>query len=88
MDIVRYVAREDERAARLVGQRIIEAGDKLGIAATGHSSRVAGYYEKLVPKTSYILVYTLPARSGREYVLVVDIIHMARNWPKGGWPDD
>jgi plasmid stabilization system protein ParE len=87
-EIIRYIsASDDERSARLVHQRILDAGNGLGAFPTGRPGRVTGTYEKSVAKTSYIILYALPSLSGRHFVLILDVVHMSRNWRKGQMPE-
>ncbi|MDP2324916.1 MAG: type II toxin-antitoxin system RelE/ParE family toxin [Gammaproteobacteria bacterium] len=86
-EIIKYISTVgDERSARRVHQRILDAGNQLGRLATGRPGRVTGTYEKSVAQTSHIILYALPSRSGREFVLILDIVHMSRNWPRGQMP--
>lgn len=86
--IIRHISTtDDERSARLVHQRILEAGNGLGALPTGRPGRVTGTYEKSVAKSSYIILYALPSHSGRDFVLILDVVRMSRNWRKGQMPD-
>ena len=63
--------------------RQLAAVDRLGDAATGSRGRVAGTYEKSVTNYPHVIPYgldTLPG--GGERVVVLHVIHTARNWPK------
>ncbi len=42
-------------------------------------------FEKFVTKTSLIVVYALP---DKENLTVVRVIHAARDFKKGQWPED
>ncbi|MHB1110840.1 MAG: type II toxin-antitoxin system RelE/ParE family toxin [Devosia sp.] len=86
--IIEYISSMgDERSARRVHQRILDAGIRLGQLPTGRPGRVTGTYEKSVAHTSHIILYALRSRGGSEYVLILDIVHMSRNWRKGQMPD-
>jgi len=63
------------------------AGNGLANAATGRPGRVPDTYEKTVTRLPYILAYafgTLP--DGGERVVILHVIHTARDWPQGQWP--
>jgi toxin ParE1/3/4 len=75
-------------AARRVLAEIRKAGDRLGVAATGRRGRVSGTYEKSVTGRPYIIAYALsPLPEDSERVVVLHVIHTARDWPEGKWPE-
>jgi plasmid stabilization system protein ParE len=87
--ILRYIAAENPIAAYKVIDRIEVTGLRLGRMISGRPGRVPGTYEKSVIGLPYIIAYTphRPAR-GKERVVILRVIHSARNWPKGIWPKD
>jgi toxin ParE1/3/4 len=83
-----YIAAQNPAAALKVLDRIEETAEKLGQRAIGRRGRVAGTYEVSIRRLPYIIAYalqTLP--SGLERVVILRVVHMARNWPKESWPD-
>jgi plasmid stabilization system protein ParE len=83
-----YIAHDNPAAARRVAARLRSAGEALGETATGRKGRVPGTYEKVVAGLPYIIAYaigTLP--DGGEVITIVRVIHGARNWPPGEWPE-
>jgi toxin ParE1/3/4 len=83
-----YIAADNPAAALKVLGRIEQAAEKLGQMAIGRRGRVTGTYERSLSRLPYIIAYalqTLP--SGRERVVILRVIHTARNWPKESWPD-
>ncbi len=54
--------------------------------ATGHPGRVAGTYEKSVGGSPYIIVYAIDRTDAAEVVVVLHVIHTARDWRAGAWP--
>ena len=84
--IYRYLSQYDERIASRVVDRIRETGDRLGVVVTGRPGRIPGPREKPVSGQPYILLYVRQTRSGREYILILDVVHMSRNWPRGRLP--
>jgi toxin ParE1/3/4 len=83
-----YIAADNPAAALKVLDRIEQAAEKLGQMAIGRRGRVTGTYERSLSRLPYIIAYalqTLP--SGTERVVILRVIHMARNWPKESWPD-
>ena len=85
-DILRHIATDDPSAARRVIDRIEATGEALGEFATGHPGRVAGTYEKSVRRMPYIIAYAI-ADDDRT-VVIVRVIHAARDWLEGSWPSD
>jgi plasmid stabilization system protein ParE len=56
--------------------------------ATGRRGRVEGTYEKIVPKLPQIIAYAIDEQpGGREIIVILRVIHGARHWPPGGWPE-
>lgn len=82
-----FVAADNPSAARRVADRIRDTGAALGKMATGRRGRVAGTYEKLVPRLPYIIAYSLSAQGGSEVVSILRVIHTARDWPAEEWPE-
>jgi toxin ParE1/3/4 len=84
-----YIARDNPVAAVRVVDRIDRAARNLAIMPTGRRGRVAGTYEKVVPGLPYMVAYALETAAGGDEVLaILRVIHGARNWPAGAWPDD
>jgi plasmid stabilization system protein ParE len=81
-EAMEHIAFDSDAASILVATRILTAAERLGDLPTGHPGRVKGTYEKLVQKTSYIIVYTLSDAT----VGITRIIHGARGWPDDEWP--
>jgi plasmid stabilization system protein ParE len=83
---IAYIAERNPTAARHVLGELRHAAEGLGVAATGRRGRVAETYEKVVTGRPYILAYALlPLSEGGEVVVVLRVIHAARNWPEGEW---
>ena len=73
-----YIAVSDERAARLVVQRILEAVALLGEQpGTGRPGRLPGTRELVVPKTRYIVPYRVRGQT----VEVLRVFHTAHRLP-------
>ncbi|MEX2650731.1 MAG: type II toxin-antitoxin system RelE/ParE family toxin [Alphaproteobacteria bacterium] len=81
------IARDDSRAARSVADRIDAAIQSLAATPTGRRGRVPGTYEKVVHGLPYIVAYALRTHpSGDDRLIVLRVIHGARDWPEGRWP--
>ena len=84
---IAYIAADNPAAARRALQQIDAAGEGLGRVATGRPGRVAGTYEKSVRGLPYIIAYAIqPMPGGRERIVILRVIHGARNWRAGEWP--
>jgi toxin ParE1/3/4 len=82
--IVAYIAADNPDAALKVILQIEETAGRLGRMAIGRPGRVAGTYEKSVIGLPFIIAYTLQTfPSGKECVVILRVIHSARNWPRG-----
>ncbi len=83
---ITYIARDNPVAARRVAYRIRGTCDALAEFATGHPGRVATTYEKSVIGLPYIIAYAIDVRGDTETIVVLHIIHMARDWREEEWP--
>ena len=85
--ILRLIAEDNSIAAEHVVDAIEKAGNDLGKHATGRPGRVTGTYETSVARLPYVIAYALSERAGRESVVILRVIHTARDWPPDGWPE-
>jgi len=86
---IRYIADDNESAATRVADRIDKAALALAGRPTGRPGRAAGTYEKSLPGLPYILAYRIVASAdGSETIGILRVIHAARNWPPGQWPEE
>ncbi|WP_348649897.1 type II toxin-antitoxin system RelE/ParE family toxin [Rhizobium rosettiformans] len=58
----------------------------MGQKPTGRPGRVTGTWEKSVPGLPYILAYTMIAAETPETVVILRVIHAARDWQSESWP--
>lgn len=76
-------------AAANVAERVDTVASGLGQLAIGRRGRVAGTFEKVVLGLPYIIAYAIDGADthGRGgSVVILHIIHGARDWPEGDWP--
>lgn len=86
--VVAYIARDNPAAALSVANRLEAAVMALAELPTGRKGRVTGTYEKVVGGLPYIIAYALgDAPPERGTLTVLRIIHGARDWPDGSWPE-
>ena len=82
-----YIASDNPVAASRVLDRIDATAVRLGHAPIGRRGRVDGTYEKPVGGLPYIIAYALEATpTGDERIVILRVIHGARNWRQGEWP--
>jgi plasmid stabilization system protein ParE len=86
LDILRYIADDNPFAAEKVVDALEKTGNELGRFATGRPGRVTGTYEKSVTRLPYIIAYALVTRADHDSVVILRVIHTARNWPAEDWP--
>ena len=87
--IIQYIAAENPRAALTVIDKIEDAGNTLSTMATGRKGRVSGTYEKVVSGLSYIMAYAIePRPDGSERIVILRVIHGARDWRSEVWPKE
>lgn len=84
---IAYIAAENPSAATRVANAIDKTATGLGEMPIGRPGRVTGTYEKSVTGLPYILAYFLANPAGEETVVIVRVIHTARDWSAGQWPD-
>ena len=85
--VIAYIATESPRAAFDVIDKIESAGNALGTMATGRKGRVSGTYEKVIAGLPYIMAYAIePRPDGSERIVILRVIHGARDWKEGDWP--
>jgi plasmid stabilization system protein ParE len=82
---INFIALDSRRNASLVADRIEAAIALLQTAPTGRFGRIQETYEKFVSKTSLIIAYQVDAHGN---ISIARIIHAARDWPEGRWPDE
>ncbi len=82
-----FVARTNPTAAEHIASRLAETGTALGRTPTGRPGRVTGTFEKSVSRLPYIIAYALSEYAGRESLIILRVIHSARNWPAEEWPE-
>jgi toxin ParE1/3/4 len=87
-EIITYIAERNPPAAARVADRIDRTVRNLAAMPTGRRGRVSGTYEKLVAGLPYIIAYSLETiPSGEQVLAVLRVIHGARNWSPGTWPE-
>jgi toxin ParE1/3/4 len=81
---VTFIATENPDAAKRLATALRAAGSALATIPTGRPGRVAGTYEKSVPHLPIIIAYMLTADGNT--LAILRVIHTARDWPTGQWP--
>jgi toxin ParE1/3/4 len=85
---VAYIAERNPSAARRVLADIRKAGNELANRSIGRPGRVAGTFERVLTSCPYIIAYSLERlQTGEERVVILHVIHTARDWPAGQWPE-
>lgn len=88
LDILRHIAQDDPDVAERIVDLIEAAGRRLGEIPTGRPGRVAGTFEKSLVPLPWILCYAIDDQSDAERIVILRVIHTARNWPVGHWPQE
>jgi toxin ParE1/3/4 len=85
---ISYITDRNASAARRVAMAIEKTGNDLGDHAIGRPSRINKIYEKSVVGLPYIIAYAIESLpEGGEQVVILRVIHTARNWTKDKWPE-
>jgi len=80
-DEAEYIAKDDPVAAQQVVQRIFDAIDLLALnPSLGHTGRIHGTRELVVPNTRYIIPYRVKPRLNR--IEILRVFHSSRRLPK------
>lgn len=74
---VSYIYQHNQEAARKIARLIREAGNNLGASPIGRPGAKFGTYEKVLPKTPFIIVFSLD-RPGA--VTILHVFHGAQDW--------
>jgi toxin ParE1/3/4 len=86
-ELAAYIAGDNPEAAYKVLDRIETTAQRLGRTPIGQSGRVEGTYEKSVVGLPYVIAYGIESSpSGSQHIVILRVIHTARNWPRGRWP--
>jgi toxin ParE1/3/4 len=74
----RYIAKENPRASRRVMELILAAVSRLPETPDiGRPGRVEGTREWVIPRTPYIVAYTVIG----DDLVILDVLHGAQEWP-------
>lgn len=82
-----YIASENPAAAQRVAEVIRATVLALSAMPTGRPGRVTNTYEKSVTRLPYIIAYAITSSPAGETVAIIRVIHTARDWPAGRWPE-
>ena len=85
---VAFIAAENPMAAENVADAIGDAAAALSGIPTGRPGRVTDTYEKSVTRLPYIIAYAITAGPAGESIAILRVIHTARDWPAGQWPEN
>lgn len=83
-DQISYIATDSPAAVGSVASRLRATAEALADMPTGRPGRVGGTYEKSVRRLPYIVAYALDLRGD---VVILRVIHAARDWSAGSWPE-
>ncbi len=73
-----YITASNPHAARRVLEAILAAVSRLSdTPEIGRPGRVAGTRELVIPRTPYIVAYTVLA----DEIVILDVLHGAQSWP-------
>jgi plasmid stabilization system protein ParE len=84
---VAHLRTQNPEAAQRYVKALGAAITALARRNTGRPGRIPGTFEKSLPKWRYVIAFQiLPNAEGGEDLYIVRVVHTARNWPKGEWP--
>ncbi|MGB0720030.1 MAG: type II toxin-antitoxin system RelE/ParE family toxin, partial [Bdellovibrionales bacterium] len=76
-----YITQDNPAQADLIIDRLLTASSQLGqFPFLGRPGRIANTRELSVPRTSYIIIYTLP---DAFHIDIETFVHTAKNYPDG-----
>lgn len=79
-----WILKDNPKAAIDTVDRIETCANKLAMSDTGRKGRTGETREKVVTGLPYVLVYDLDESA----LKVLRVIHGARNWLPGEWPEE
>lgn len=82
--IAAYIERESPHAALRVLDRLRATFEKIAHMPTGREGRMDGTLERPVRGLPYVIAFDLP---DPNTLRVLRVIHGARDWPSGEWPE-
>jgi addiction module RelE/StbE family toxin len=85
-DLLEYLAADGPDYAFRLIEQIEATGNRLGQHPTGRPGRMPGTYEKSLPRLRYIIAYRVD-RPEHDVLTILHVIHAARDWRKGEWPE-
>jgi plasmid stabilization system protein ParE len=84
---IAYIAKRNPAAARKMRADISQAARQLSVRPIGRPGRVLGTFDRSVTNRPYIIAYAVhPLPDGAEAIVVLHVVHAARDWPEGQWP--
>lgn len=85
--ILDYLGERSPAAARRVLKAIDQTATGLGEIPIGRPGRVLRTFERMVVGTPYIIAYTIDHKGeAGESIMVLRVIHGARDWTASRWP--
>ena len=82
-----YIHGRNPQGVAAILRKVGAAVSLLAERPHGRPGRVAGTYEKSVSGLPYVVAYELDDTTpGDPAVVVLRVIHTARDWPSGEWP--
>lgn len=86
--ILEYLAARSPVATRRILKAIDQTAMGLGEVPIGRPGRVLRTFERVVVGTPYIIAYTIDRKGETdEAIMILRVIHGARNWTSDHWPD-
>lgn len=84
LEALRFLAERNEPAAAKLATRIRETLQALAVRPIGRPGRMVGTFEKIVLRTSYLVVYKLVG----DELRIVRLLHMSQDWRAAEEPDE
>ena len=85
--IIDFLSDNEPEYATFLVDNIERGGNALGTHDTSRPGRMPGTREKSLARISYILSYRLERTLRGEQITILRVIHAARYWPDGRWPE-
>ena len=86
--ITAHIAMDNPEAARRIAAAVRQVGNKLGLHSTGRQGRVPGTREKSIQNLPFVIAYAIEPVREQESIIILHVIHTARDWKAGTWPQD
>lgn len=75
-----FIGKESQSGALRIVRAIERATENLAVINSGRYGRSPGHFEKVVPRTPYIIFYEVVGQGRSRAIHILRVVHGAQNW--------